>query len=415
MPDSTRNNINLIHRREYEIGKVMTGIGPPKKKNGQKKYPSVKKPANEDIVMENVPVVTAKAPGIIHFLGGHCSPFAGLFLSTTINRYIQIAVSPRKDNSLRFYAVDFEEHRRVSMNNLKYRKEDRWANYIKTAIYAFIKLGCPVKGMNFTVLGNIPQQIGLASSSAIEVAAAIALQGLFHSKIADMELAQYLAKAHHWVFGRDPDLAGYITGLCGKKDQLLLIDEINFTVKKIASPFSRCKIVLIDSRVHRLGIETELAIRKEELKSALEMLSHGRMDLNLRELAEAELIESIGDLPEEIRRRILHVVQEIRRVLDAKECLLHTDLPGFSRILFHSHDSLRDLFELSCPEIDWIVKRARETDGIFGARMNGTGLGGCVYTIIKTEAVKEYKKKIEDYEKIFGFHPAIYEIKLGRL
>ena len=388
MPEKAKKNIILIHQKEYEIDKS---------------------PA-----MINHKIITGKATGRIHFLGGHCSPFAGLYLSASINRSVQIAISPRKDNSLRFYAADLHERRRVSFNNLKYKKEDRWANYFKTAIYAFIKLGYPVKGMNFTFLGNIPQQIGLASSSAIEAAAAAALKGLFRLKITDIELAQYLAEAHNWVFEKQPDLAAYIAILCGKNNELLLIDEADLTIKRIVSPFSRCKIVLIDSHVHRFGVDTELDLRREELKSALEILSEGRMDLNLRELAETELLESSGNLPEEIRRRILHVVQEIRRVLEAEDFILHNDLPGFSRLLFHSHDSLRDLFELSCPEIDWIVKRARETEGVFGARMNGTGLGRCVYIIIQKESVKEYKEKMEDYEKIFGFHPAIYEVMLGR-
>jgi galactokinase len=275
-------------------------------------------------------------------------------------------------------------------------------------------MGLPVKGLNFTVTGDIPQQIGLASSSAIETASAVALRGFYHARIADMELARQLSEAHALFFDKKPEPADYIAGLSARKDQFLLIDESNLTVQKIKSPLTRCKILLTDSRVPRLGIDGELGTRKNELQDALDLLSQNRdTDAGFREFAETDLAESAGNLPEELRRRSLHVVQEIRRVQDAADCLSRADLPGFSRLIFHSHESLRDLFEVSCPEIDWMVKRAQETEGVLGARMTGQGFGGCTYAIVKNEAVNEYRKRLEDYERIFGFRPGIYEVKIA--
>jgi galactokinase len=345
-------------------------------------------------------------------LGEHGDPFAGLYLSAAIDRWIKVAVSARKDNSLRFYAADLGERKRTTFINLKYKREDRWANYIKVAIPIFAELGFPVKGLNFTVSGDIPQQVGLASSSAIEVAAAVALRGLFHAKISDRELVKQLSAAHLSFFEENPNPADYLIGLSARNNQLLLVDESSLTVTKIKSPFSRCKIILMDSRVPRFGVDTELAVRREKLKAGLEMLAPGR-EASFREFATMDIMDSMGHFPEEIRRRSLHVVQEIRRVLDAADYLARADLPGFSRLVFHSHESLRDLYEVSCPEIDWMVKRAQETVGVLGARMTGQGFGGCTYTIIKNEAVKGYRERLDDYERIFGFHPAIYEVKLA--
>jgi galactokinase len=346
-------------------------------------------------------------------LGEHGDPFAGLYLSAAIDRWIQVAVSARKDNSLRFYAADLGERKRTTLINLKYKREDRWANYIKVAIPIFAEMGFPVKGLNFTINGNIPQQVGLASSSAIEVASAVALRGFFHAKINDQELVRRLAASHLSFFEENPNPVDYLIGLSARNDQLLLVDELSLSVTKIKSPFSRCKFILMDSRVPRLGVDTELAVRREKLKAGLEMLSQGREGASFREFATMDLMDSMGNLPEEIRRRSLHVVQEIRRVLDSEDYLVRADLPGFSRLVFHSHESLRDLYEVSCPEIDWMVKRAQETEGVLGARMTGQGFGGCTYTIIKNEAVKGYRERLDDYERIFGFHPAIYEVKLA--
>ena len=169
----------------------------------------------------------------------------------------------------------------------------------------------------------------------------------------------------------------------------------------------------MDSRVPRFGIEGELDNRREDIKAGLALLSQGREGASFREYAAMDLVESLGNLPEEIRRRSLHVVQEIRRVFGARDHLMRGDLPDFSRLVFNSHESLRDLYEVSCPEIDWMVKRAQETIGVYGARMTGQGFGGCTYTIIKNEMINEFKNRLDDYERIFGFRPVIYEVKLA--
>jgi galactokinase len=358
-------------------------------------------------------IVIAQAPGRLHLLGEHGYPGAGLYLSAAIDCWVKVAVSARKDSSLRFYAADLGERKRATLANLKFKREDRWANYIKTAIHVFAELGFPVKGANFTITGNIPQQIGLASSSAIEVASAVALRGFLHAKTGDMDLALRLAGAHQVLFGKPGGFADYITGLTARNGQFLIIDEQDHSVIKIDSPFKRCKFIIMDSRVPRFGIDRELDSRQEDIKSGLVMLSQGREGASFREYAAMDLIESLGNLPEEIRRRSLHVVQEIRRVFDARDYLIRGDLPDFSRLVFNSHESLRDLYEVSCPEIDWMVKRAQETIGVFGARMTGQGFGGCTYTIIKNEMAADFKNRLEDYERIFGFHPAIYEVKLA--
>jgi galactokinase len=357
------------------------------------------------------PVVIAEAPGRIHYLGEHGEPKAGLYLSSAIDCCIRVAVSMRKDNSLRFFAADLGERKRTTLLNLKYKREDRWANYIKVAIHIFASLGYPVKGLNFTIAGNIPQQVGLASSSAMEVAAAVALRGFFQAAISDKELLTQLTISKALFFGKNVNPVDYLIALQAKKDQFLVVDENSLEIKRIKSPFSKYKLLIMDSRVPRMGVEEELKQRLGDIKKGLELLSHKKQGASFRDYATADLVESMGNLPEEIRRRSMHVVQEIRRVYDAEDSLGRGDLPSLAKIFYHSHESLRDLYEVSCPEIDWLVKRAQEIEGAMGSRMTGQGFGGCTYTFIKEEAITEYKKKLEDYERIFGFHPVIYEIR----
>jgi len=359
------------------------------------------------------PVVIAEAPGRVHYLGEHGELNAGLFLSSAIDRYIRVAVSGRKDSSLRFYAADLGERKRATLVNLKYKREDRWANYIKVAIHLFAELGFPVKGLNFTVIGDIPQQVGLASSSAMETAAVIALKGYFHANIAERDLLFRLTASKASFFGVSFSPVDYLIQFSAKKDQFLLVDEKNLKVKRIKSPFSKYKLIIMDSRVPRMGVEEELKQRQMDIKKGLDMLSLKKQGSSFRDFAATDLVESMGNLPEEIRRRSLHIVQEIRRVKDADDSLKRLDFPLFTKIISHSHESLRDLYEVSCPEIDWLVKRAQEQHGVLASRMTGQGFGGCTYTFIREDFVEEFKKRLEDYERIFGFHPVIYEMKIA--
>jgi galactokinase len=374
-------------------------------------------------------LVIAEAPGRIHYLGEHGEPGAGLYLSSAIDRYVRVAVSLRKDNSIRFYAADLGERKRTTLVNLKYKREDRWANYIKVAVHVFAELGCPVKGLNFTLSGDIPQQVGLASSTAIEVAATMALKGLFQISVGERELFNRLCAAGELFLGKSVCPVDYLIALSARKDQFLLVDESAMELSKIKSTLSRYRILVMDSRVPRLGVEEELNQRRRETTKGLELLSRnlppsvlrGAVDplrkvmqgWSFRDFASADLVEYMGNLPEEIRRRSMHVVREIRRVYEARDAILHADTASLSKIILHSHESLRDLYEVSCPEIDWLVKRAQEIEGVLGSRMTGQGFGGCTYTILREEAVGEYRNRLDDYERIFGFHPLVYPIKIS--
>ena len=374
-------DIGLVHRSEYELD------------------------ASERVVI-------AEAPGRLHFLGEHGEAGAGLFLAMAINRTIRVAVSQRKDNSIRFFAADLGERKRTTLANLKYKREDRWANYIKLAIYIFAGMGRPAKGLNFTVVGDIPQQAELASSTAIEVAATIALKSFYKVPLTDKELLFLLVKSEGEFFDKEAvSPVDYLIALNAKKDHLLLVDEKTGEIAGIKTPFSRYRTLLMDSRVPRVGVEEELKQRREDTRMGLLLLQKKREGSSFRDYVPADLLESMGDLREEIRRRSMHIVEENQRIREVAEALKKGDLEEIARIIYHSHESLRDLFEVSCPEIDWLVKRAQEIEGVAASRMTGRGFGGCTYTILKESALEEFGRRLEDYERIFGFHPLVYDIK----
>ncbi|MEJ5189426.1 MAG: galactokinase family protein [Breznakiellaceae bacterium] len=359
----------------------------------------------------NEGIAIAQAPGRIHLMGEHGERGAALLLSLCINRYVRVAISLRKDTSLRFFAADLGERKRTTMVNLKYKREDRWANFIKVVIFAFHEAGYPIKGLSCTLSGDIPQQVGLASSSAIEIAAALALRSLLAPDMDDERLIQLLEEAQTAFFGRNDHAIDYHILLKAKKGNFVVADELRRTIQYIAFPEDGYQLVLTDSRVPRFGVEAELKDRRHDLKVALELLSKKKSGASFRDFVKEDFMEFMGNLPEELRRRSLHVVREVRRITEIEEALKKSDMVAFGRAITHSHESLRDLYEVSCPEVDWLVKRSIEIEGVLGSRMTGQGFGGCIYTFLKPQALEEYERRLEDYERIFGFKPVIYVVK----
>ncbi|MDR2444589.1 MAG: galactokinase [Spirochaetaceae bacterium] len=375
-------DIVSIHRKEYEIG------------HG----------ADDKIIV-------AEAPGCLHYLGDHGQLNDALYFSSSIDRTVQVAISLRKDSSLRFYAADAGERKRTSLANVRYKREDRWANYIKTALFAFSEMGCKVRGLNVTLLGNIPKNLSLSSSQAIEVASALVLRRFFLSNMGDKELLGRLNAAHCSFYENENKVVEYLCIMYARKNNFLVINEEKLDVTHIRNPFSKYKIMLFDSRVPLIDVESELKLRREDIEKGFQILSKKRQGFSFKDYTTSDLDEFMGALNEEVRRRSLFVVQEIMRIREIEKALRDKDADAFARIIYHSHEGLRDMYEVSCPETDWLVKRAQETPGIIGSRLTGRGFGGCTYAIIRSDMTDEYQKKFEDYERIFGFHPVSYELQ----
>ncbi len=380
-------DIGQIHRREYESDAEQ--IGQP---------------------------VIARSPARVQLLGEHGDTKSGLCLSSSINKYLYIAVSPRRDNALRFFATDYDEksseRKRSSITNLKYRREDRWSNHIKAALQVFAALGKVSKGLNITVCSEIPRHIGLASSAAMEVAAAVAFRALFNVPMSDRELMGRLLREREAYFGKAASFVDYAVLLSAQDDSFVIVDEHTKEARAVQVALDLHKILIIDSRVPKIGYEEqELKQRRHDVRRGFETVFPNTdvKEITSKLLAAANLNEILSILPETTRRRTLFVIQDMKRVLEAESVLAMNDWQAFARMIYHSHEGLRDLYEVSCPETDWLVKRAQETEGVVGSRMTGLGFGGCTFAVIRESSIEYYKHRLEDYERIFGFHPIIYE------
>jgi galactokinase len=351
-----------------------------------------------------------EAPGCLHYLGNYGQVRDSLHLSSAVDRTVQVAASLRKDSSLRFFAAHTMERKRTTLLNLHYKREDRWANYIKAAVSVFNDGKHLLRGVNITIFGNIPRHLQLAYPQAMELAAALALRRLSYPHMRDVELLPLLSAAHTAFYETENKTVEFLCMMNAKKDHFLLIDEGKLEVTRLRNSFTKHKIVLFDSRVPLIDAESELRLRRRDVSKGLMELATRKRGTSFRSYDESDLDDLLGALNEEVRRRCLFVVQEIARIKDAWKAIEDKDTATFASAIFHSHEGLSDMYDVSCPETDWLVKRALETPGIMGARLTGRGFGGCVYAFIEESALAAYHKRFEDYERIFGFRPVAHEI-----
>lgn len=363
------------------------------------------------------PFSCVSVPGRFHLLGEQTWFAQGNTLSVTIDNNLYLCISKRQDSNFRFYSLSLNERRRVSLANLKYRKEDRWANSLKAVIAAFNEAGYEVPGLNFTILSEIPPNAGLGTPNALKVATALVLSKLFPNQISDNDIVRMVEHANVEYLNTYPHTSDILCVLNAEKDHCIKIDSKKKIVFSYPFELDGYSVILTDSCVPRSVVREELRARIAECMNAYEtVLNNSDAPKNVSRISEALLKEL--DITEVVRRRMSHIIREASSIEDAIEAIKKNDKVALSRIFIRSHESLRDRFEISCPELDWLCKRTLEfiepvPSSLICARMTGKGFGGCVYSILKTKDVPLYQEKLEDYERIFGFKPLSYEVKIA--
>ena len=357
------------------------------------------------------PEVMVSVPGSVNLLGDHTGTDDGYVLSVALDKYLSVALSARDDNSLRFFSADFDERKRTTVPNLKYRKEDRWANYPKGVLHELIQLGFSVRGCDMTIASGIPVGVGLGSSAALGVASAVAYSELYELDLSEFQIVQSAAMAESSFIERETSLSDHMTTTVSGNHQAIFLNLKTLDYERIQFPLNGYRLLLTESSVPQVNVDPELEERRKKSQSCLSLLKSRREGSSFEDFSPADLRWVPGIITEDVRRKCLHVLEENGRVQEGREYLMKGELALLGKLMNRSHESLRDNYEVSCPEIDWLVKRAWEIDGVLGSRLTGSGFGGCTVTLIKADSVSSYLERFEEYERIFGFAPKAYEIR----
>ncbi len=271
------------------------------------------------------PEVIVEAPGAITVMGNHVDANDGYMIQAAVENCVKIAVSRRKDNSLRFFAPDLSERKRTTVINIKYKREDRWANFIKGVLSSLDHYGYNFKGLDITVTGNIPPGIGFSSSPAIGVASALAVSKLIEKEIKREDIIKMVYSGENNFIGLSKVPSGAYASLFGESGSYLFVDLKKRETENIKSPFDDASMIITVSNVPGIPIDDEIAERTADTKKCITGLNQLKNGTTLRDYSMSDLRQGMGMVPEYIRRRCIHVVDEIKRTYEAKSAMEKKD------------------------------------------------------------------------------------------
>ena len=367
------------------------------------------------------PSVISQAPGRFHLCGEHSWMFRDKTLSMAVNLPVYVAGSLRDDTSFRFNFVQLEEKKHANLSSLKLKKEDKWANSVKSVLYGFASGNFDLKGIDFTIYTDILPSAGFGITTAIKVASAWVIKELCGIKCPQDQMLKVLERANRNYYGTDNHMADTYAALFSKEDSLVLTDYSEKSWDLIPFKMKDRKVILTDASVPRIVTWNEDSLMQPENVLLLGELKNLRSNVYggwQYEESQTEINEVLGVVNEDTKRRLNCIMKEHKCVLDCVVGLQKNDFACFARSVNRSHDNMSD-YEISCPEIDWIIKRIRNLDEkpddlrtpVNCGRITGKGFGRGIYSVLRDEDVAKYKEKLEEYERIFGFEARCYEVE----
>jgi galactokinase len=360
------------------------------------------------------PLLMVKAPGRVNLIGEHTDYNDGFVLPMAINRYSVMLSVPRKDNIVSIYAENYDSLVSFSLDNpgnIEYDRKHKWSNYQRGVIKVLKSEGYDMHGMDALLWGNVPIGAGLSSSASVEAATVLTLNTFWDLDISSLDMIKFARQAENEFVGVNCGIMDQFAAFLSRRNHALLLDCRSLEYEYI--PAKDARFVICDTKVRRELSDSSYNERRQECQEGVEVLKKWLPNVKaLRDVTVEDFIKYKEDIPLPIRNRVEHVVKENDRVTMGVKFLKEGKFEDFGQLMYESHDSLKNLYEVSCYELDLIVDIAKETSGVLGARMTGAGFGGCVLVLIEEQAIEEFNTKIaSEYKKEKGLEPGIHGVK----
>lgn len=356
------------------------------------------------------------SPSRINIIGEHIDYNGGRVMPAAIEIGTYAIVRIRGDKRVSLASEDMELKVNVNIDKIKYKKEDDWANYPKGVIYFMQKAGYNVGGMDILIKGNIPNGSGLSSSASLELLIAVIINDLFNEgKIDRLELVKISQKAENDFVGVKCGIMDQFAIGMGVENKAILLDTSSLEYEYINVDLESNKIVIMNTKKRRQLNDSKYNERRAECDKALDIIKEHININNLCDLTTGEF-ENIKDyiVDEIVRNRAEHVVYENYRVNKASSALKRNDFEEIGALLVESHNSLRDLYDVTGIELDTIVNAANNGSGCLGARMIGAGFGGCAIALVNKNYIQEFIEYVKDtYKNETGLDSEFYITGIG--
>ena len=358
------------------------------------------------------------SPGRVNLIGEHTDYNGGHVFPCALTMGTYALVRKRSDNKMNFVSLNFNnaEVTTVEIPELSYQKKNGWANYLIGVVWAFLGKGYKIdKGFDLAMLGNIPSGAGLSSSASIEVLMGTALKYMYDIDIDMVEVAKIGQTSENQFNGMNCGIMDQFAVAMGKKDNAIFLDTADLSYEYAPVKLKDAKVLITNSHVKHSLVDSAYNDRRNESTAALKALQTKLNISGLGDLTEEEFEENQYLITDEVqRKRAKHAVYENQRTIKAVNALKNNDIETFGKLMNASHISLRDDYEVSCPEVDKLVEIAWNIPGVIGSRITGGGFGGCTVSIVKNDAIESFRKEvISKYKEATGIDAEIYEAEIG--
>lgn len=356
------------------------------------------------------------APGRVNLIGEHTDYNGGYVFPCALDRGIYCAARLRDDGRIRMYSENFSDIGIVDASLDDLNGNGCWADYVKAVLNAFISYGYTFDhGLDLAYGGNLPEGAGLSSSAAMEVLTGVMLQELFSLSVTPQEIALIGQFAENRFIGLNCGIMDQFTIAMGRADHAILLDTntLGYTYAPISS--DKAAVVIVNSGVKHSLASSAYNDRRKECETALAQINTAVKTPSLCSLSPEQFVAHRDAISDPIAlKRARHAVNENARTLKAVQALSRGDFKAFGALMTQSHISLRDDYEVSCPELDALVNAALGINGVYGARMTGGGFGGCTVNLVRRDRVDAFVSEMTDfYQQTFHRHAPIYVVSIG--
>lgn len=358
--------------------------------------------------------LVVRAPGRINLIGEHVDYNDGFVMPAAIDREIYFGIHSSGNERCVFYSLNYAQRYEATLDDLKPVKEPHWANFLLGVLYQLRERGYSLAPFNCVFGGNIPLGAGMSSSAAMECGIAFALSEFNLLKVPPLDLISIAQWAEHHYVGVQCGIMDQFASVMGKKGHVIVLDCRSLTHRYAPLDLREYGIVLCDTKVKHSLVDSEYNSRRRECESGVSILQHYYPEVkSLRDVTAEMLTQHRGELPGKVYDRCLYVVQEIRRVQEASADLDKGDLPSFGKKMFDTHMGLSQLYEVSCPELDFLVEEAKKHGEVAGARMMGGGFGGCTINLVKNTYADVFIEELtSNYRTRFSIDMTSYRVNV---
>lgn len=353
------------------------------------------------------------SPGRVNLLGEHTDYNGGYVLPVALSVGTTVCIGKREDNKICLSATDLDERVCADIENLDEYRKIKWGNYQLGVAYELLRSGYRVGGCNMLFDDTVPHGAGLSSSAAIECATGIALIKVFNPdrEINRVELALLAQRAENQFVGVNCGIMDQFASVMGKKNNAIFLNCKTLEYQYVPLNLGEYVLVITNTNKKRSLADSKYNERRSECERGLEILKKELSDITCLGDVTVEMYEAVKNVIKDptIEKRVRHVIYEDDRVLKAIDVLNKNDLMEFGKLMIASHESLRDLYEVTGKELDTLFEEALKVDGVLGSRMTGAGFGGCTVSIVHKLAVEDFKSLVgRNYTEKTGLIPSFY-------